>query len=274
MADQTGAVCAALPMYDWPEISQATDQFWACLKDSLRSSGFPAPETLDRERKPQDIWNDPQMLLSQCCGLPYVVDLQDHVSIVGTPAYDIDCGAGSYYSVIVVQVDNETATLNDIVGARVAVNDWRSQSGYAALMFALGNCVQSVPFKEALLTGSHRQSIKAVAGGQADIASIDAVTWNIALRHEKAASRLRVLAQTDPTPGLPFICARRRDWRPERIYMAVVEAMAALNEEARQELTLMGFDQTSPADYGIIRKRFEAIGQYACTGLKSKIAES
>ena len=34
---------AALPMYDWPELTDATDRLWAALRDGLRAEGVAAP---------------------------------------------------------------------------------------------------------------------------------------------------------------------------------------------------------------------------------------
>ena len=249
---------AALPMYDWPELRHDTDTLWERLRECLQDNSFPAPQRLDREQPASDIWQDDRLPLGQTCGLPYVRNLATTVSLVGTPAYDIECGAGSYYIVIVVDPDCSAASLEELAGLRLAYNSPHSQSGYAALAYALYSN-SSVPpkFAARLKTGSHRGLIRAVADGLADVAAIDAVTWQIALRHEPMAARLRVLASTKPTPGLPFICARRKDRNADHIHMAVVEAMAALNEDSRQNLLLTGFAHTAPSDYDVIRKRFE-----------------
>jgi hypothetical protein len=34
---------ATLPMYDWPEVREATDAWWAGLARHLRGAGFEAP---------------------------------------------------------------------------------------------------------------------------------------------------------------------------------------------------------------------------------------
>lgn len=252
---------AALPMYDWPELRSETDQFWDKLSISLKRFGFPAPKMLDRSRSPEAIWHDENLVLAQCCGLPYVRDLINEVALVGTPAYELDCGAGSYYSVIVVHSDCDVTSLNDIGGLRLAYNSSNSQSGYGALAFLLRqNAQDASPFSESICTGSHRASIKSVAQRQSDLASIDAVTWKIAQRHEEAARDLRVLVRTEPTPGLPFICANQPGWRADQIHLAVVEAMASLDERCRQALMLSGFSPTLPTDYDVIRSQFELSG--------------
>jgi ABC-type phosphate/phosphonate transport system substrate-binding protein len=93
-------------------------------------------------------------------------------------------------------------------------------------------------------TGGHRASIKAVAAGQADLAAIDAVTWELALRHEPAAASLRVIDTTKPTPGLPYICALGRDAAPLRA--AISAAIDSLDTSVRAALLLRGL-QMIPA---------------------------
>lgn len=252
------AAVAALPMYDWPELHKETDQFWARLRDSLSRFGFPGPQMLDRDRPAEAVWRDKNLLLAQCCGLPYVRDLFNTVSLIGTPAYELDCGAGSYYSVIVVHADCDVTSMKDLAGLRLAYNSTNSQSGYAALAYHLRQNGQNIsPFSDSICTGSHRASIASVARRQADLAAIDAVSWKIALRHERATEGLRILGVTEPTPGLPFICANRPDWRADRIHLAVVEAMASLDEDCRQALLLSGFAPTLPSDYDMIRTHHE-----------------
>ena len=42
-------VARRLPMYDWPELRDATDGLWAALRDALRAEGVAAPEALSRD---------------------------------------------------------------------------------------------------------------------------------------------------------------------------------------------------------------------------------
>ncbi len=257
MRDGSAAV-AALPMYDWPELLHDTDALWDRLRESLRDNGFPAPERLNRDAAPEIVWHDDRLLLAQTCGLPYSCDLAATTALIGTPAYDIECGAGSYYSAIVVRDDSDTQGLDALSGLRLAYNSRRSQSGYAALAYTLlTRSPDHAPFASSQCTGSHRESIRAVAEGKADVAAIDAVTWEIARRHEPASGKLRVLARTEPTPGLPFICTRRARWNVARLHLAVVEAMAALAEGSRHNLLLAGFAHTHPSDYRVIWQRNE-----------------
>lgn len=254
------APIVALPMYDWPEIRTETDQFYALLRDSLADRGFAPPEALDRGIGLMALWSSPDLLLAQTCGLPLVTRLRERVSVVGTPSYDIDCSFGQYFSVLVVHRDSDIDTLSDSLGARFACNEVGSQSGYAAPLFHLLRQAPAVPASlERVTVGSHRAALTAVARGEADVAAIDAVTWAHARRHEAATEHLRVIGRTPPTPGLPVITARRSARAVHRLHLAVVDAMAALNEPVRDALLLLGFSRTRLRDYGVVERRYREL---------------
>ncbi len=255
-----GQPLAILPMYDWPETRSANDRLWDRLRSSLRDSGFEAPEHLMRTDDPFAVWTSGDLLLGQTCGLPYVQQLRGKVSLVGTPAYEIDCGAGSYFSVLIVAEDSPITSLSDLQGARFGYNGPLSQSGFAAFYFHLkSHGVDGCILGASLQTGSHRASVSAVAEGEADIAAIDSVSWELAKLYEPAAKRVRVLSSTDPTPGLPFITRLRSDSDVDRLHLAVVEAMASLEEDTRETLMLLGFAATTEADYQMVEDRYREI---------------
>ncbi|MEH6475621.1 MAG: PhnD/SsuA/transferrin family substrate-binding protein [Sneathiella sp.] len=250
----------SLPMYDWPELKNYTDAFHSLLQDSFGQRGFHAPHTLERTRPEREIWQDQHLLMSQTCGLPYVSFLKDEVSLIGTPAYDINCGAGSYFSVIVVHQSSDINTLEDLKGLKFAYNDSNSQSGYAALLHTLSDQENAAEhFTSHMQSGGHRQSVQAVAEGLADFAAIDAISWKLAMRHEKTAARLRVIATTAPTPGLPYITCRRPDIETDKLHMAVIDAMMTLDETTRDALLLTGLSKTRPNDYHVIEKRLRRV---------------
>jgi ABC-type phosphate/phosphonate transport system substrate-binding protein len=100
------------------------------------------------------------------------------------------------------------------------------------------------------ITGGHAASIVSVAHGRADLAAIDAVTWRIALRHLPEAARLRTLALTEPTPGLPLIAARGAE--PARYRAAIAAAITELDAPTRAELGIVGFAAFAPAGYAAL----------------------
>ncbi|MBL3701953.1 PhnD/SsuA/transferrin family substrate-binding protein [Sulfitobacter sp. BDSS02] len=231
---------AMLGMYDMPEIQQANDRYWQEIRARL---GY-GPENLSRDLDYWDMWQSPDLLLGQTCGMPYRTRLYDKVNLIGTPDFGLpDCPPGYYQSVIVARADNRRDTPQDFDGARFAYNEDMSQSGWAGpLHFLTG-----LRFSEMVPTGGHRLSLHAVAEGRADIAGIDAVTWLLLCEHDPLAAKLKVIAKTKPTPGLPYITAQDRD--PAPIAEAAASAIANLNEQDRKALHLRGLVRIETADY-------------------------
>ncbi|MEM8753866.1 MAG: PhnD/SsuA/transferrin family substrate-binding protein [Pseudomonadota bacterium] len=235
---------AALPMYDWPEVAEATDALWRALRNGLRGAGFDAPEALTRGGDPWKIWRARDLLLAQTCGLPYAARLCGDVSLLGAPSYDLPgVPPGRYRSVVVARVGEGA----DFAGRRFAFNARESQSGWAAFAASFGDPARV--FGALVETGAHRASIRSVADGRADFAAVDAVSWRLAERHEPAAEALAVVAETPPTPGLPLI-TRRRDERALAHMRLVIETeVEMLDPAVRAALFLKGFVKMRPEDY-------------------------
>ncbi|NNE82297.1 MAG: PhnD/SsuA/transferrin family substrate-binding protein [Silicimonas sp.] len=227
---------ASLPMYDWPETRAANDRFWIIIRDNLRRGDHPAPESLCRMGDPWEHWQDPTLFLSQTCGLPYRARLHGKVTLVGTPVHDLPCEPGHYFSVIVARALDERREFADFAGARLAVNDGMSQSGWAAAD-AMARASE-IEFSNIIPSGAHRASALAVAGGKADLAALDAVTWKLVQKFDDSAMSLRVVATTLPTPALPYITALDRS--PVEIFAAIQDAIEHLDPADRALLCLKG----------------------------------
>ncbi|MEO1200486.1 MAG: PhnD/SsuA/transferrin family substrate-binding protein [Pseudomonadota bacterium] len=250
--DAAAASIASLPMYDFPELRPQTEALWRRLRTSFLDHGLSAPATLTR---PDDLlahWSDPALFLSQTCGLPFATKLKDNVICLGTPAYErIGCAPGSYCSEIVVRVDADAADLTRLGPVRVAINEWGSQSGRAALEVLLASLGPNIPpITEVIVTRGHRDSLRAVAADRADLAAIDCVTWQLARDQDPAAKRLRVLARTPQTPGLPLITSKANVDRVDAMRAAVTDALADLDPDIRRAMLICGFVPRDGADYG------------------------
>lgn len=234
---------ASLPMYDWPEVQADQDRYWQAIRDALGTG----PATLTRGFTDYHAhWCSPDLVLSQTCGMPYRTGLHGQVTLVGTPDYGLPGNkAGYYHSVLVVNAQDDRGQMSDYAGDIFAYNEACSQSGWAAA--AAYFAAQGLHLTRHLATGGHRASIRAVAEGRAALAAIDAVTWELAQRFEPAARNLRVLARTEPTPGLPYICARAQDPAPLRL--AIREAIVSLDPDSRAALMLQGLCTIAEADY-------------------------
>ena len=243
---------AALAMYDWPEASWANDALWAYLSRFLSGRGIDAPAELLRERHYHEAWRSPDLLLAQTCGYPYAVQLRGAVQLVATPAYACDgCEAATYCSLIIARRDGGLQSLRDIAAATAAINSAHSQSGHWALRAAIAADPQAMPPARAILSGGHRQSLAMVADGTADIACIDAVCWALALRHEPAVAKLRVIERSPAAPGLPLISARITSATTIAALRAGLQAMLAEPDlsEARAAVFLRSIEVLPESTY-------------------------
>lgn len=238
----------ALPMYDWPEVRPFTEKYWSLIRHHLRAAGFEVPEDLT---EPEDYfahWRDPDLLLSQTCGLPFSAKLSGHVSLIGPVDHGLTgCAPGEYQSHVIIRADEDATSVEDLRGRRFGFNSRDSQSGHAAFVAAFGS--PDALFGEMVETGGHRASVLAVAEGRADAAAIDAVGWQLAMAHEPAAKGLPILASTPPTPALPYISAKRPEAEVEKIRAALDAAIADLGAEAQKALHIFGLQRRTEADY-------------------------
>mgnify|MGYP001029068483 FL=1 len=238
---------ASLPMYDRPELRMETDALWAEIRDALRRRGEPAPERLTRDTPVLwSHWQDPDLVFSQTCGMPYRTRLHGHVTLLGTPDFGLPaCPPGYYRSILVMRRLFATNMPSEWGKLRLAVNDFSSQSGWAAPQNYMAG--HGFSFNKTVETGAHQASVAAVIAGEADIASIDAQTWRLMCRFDDPLSALVKVGETPPTPGLPYIT---RIGAPANLYRAAVdEAIARLAPRTRRSLGLLGFTQIPASAY-------------------------
>ena len=208
----------SLPMYDWPECRAETLADWALIR---RAAPEILPEALGQiDWTCADAWfRDPALVFSQCCWGPLSRGLIDWLEPLAQPDYSVfEGGRGPFYrSALVARAgvpvpvpDHSGPALVPLAGLRLAINERDSLSGCIGLWDDLGAdpCTLAAGCVE---TGSHRASIRAVAGGAADIAAIDCRSWALARRFEPCADSLVVVGWTGERPGLPYVTSRATD---------------------------------------------------------------
>lgn len=242
---------AALPMYDWPEVSGKWDALWALVHARLERVGIEAQAGLRRINDHEAQWTDPELVIGQTCGWPFVSALKQKV--VPFARFDFGLGGrpGDYHSVYITRGDEDPRDLVANDQTAVAINAFNSQSGFRALSELVRSPVR-LPSSRFLVTGGHRNSIRAVAAGKAQLAAIDAQSWRFALMHEPAAARVRVAGRSTDVPGLPLItapafAASRDD------FLAVMRAgIEDLPARLRSDLGLNGIVSAMPDDYAVL----------------------
>ena len=245
---------ATLPMYDWPEVREATDAWWAGLARHLRGSGFKAPGRLTRGGGASTHWQRSDLLVSQTCGYPLTHDFRGRLEVLATPVYDVEgCSGPSYSSLIVVPADGGVSRLEDLQGATAAYNAADSLSGYLALKCVFAPLGRNKRFFGRLAeSGSHRASMQLVCEGKADVAAIDCVSFALARRHRpELAAGVAVIARGPAASALPYVTAAGRPAGDiERLKHALSAAAAdpAL-AGAREALFIAGLEFLPPDAY-------------------------
>lgn len=260
---------ASLAMYDLPETAEATDAWWRGLARALAEAGVSdVPLRLSRDLGARAAWEAPDLLLAQTCGYPLTHRLAGRVRPVATPAYACDdCEGAKHRSLVVIRKRDPASGLGALFGSVAAVNDPESQTGANALRALAAPWARDGRFfRRVLVTGSHAASLAAVQDGRADLCAVDCVTFALLRQHCPAAlAGLRVLARSEPFPGLPYVTRADAD-------DALVETLrgalfAALEDpaltEARDQLLLAGAEVLSLEAYAPILEmehRAEAFG--------------
>src|SRR5262245_37752292 len=264
---------AALPMYDWPELSDATDAWWKGLRRHLKDAGFiEAPENLDRSLTPHDHWRRPALLFAQACGYPLTHAYQGALALLGTPCYDAPgCTGPTYSSAIIVPAAGRAGSIADLRGGVAAYNAQDSMSGHLALRCVVAPLSrQGRFFGRAVETGSHLSSMERVAGGEADVAAIDCVTYALASRFRpELVPRLRMIAWSPRAPALPYVT--RTGWsKPQlaRLRRAVIDAVADPDlAKPRAALLIGGIEWLPDTAYRDILALEAAAEAHGYTGL-------
>ncbi|WP_428333505.1 phosphate/phosphite/phosphonate ABC transporter substrate-binding protein [Novosphingobium sp.] len=256
---------ASLGMYDPRWLRGANDLLWQAIAGRLPAN-IAAPAALTRDRPLDAIWTAPDLLLAQTCGYPLMTRLD--AAVVATPVYDAPGSEDGWHrSALIVRADDRAQSLADLSGRRIAMNARDSNTGMNLPRGLIAPFAQDGRFfGEVIDTGAHARSLCAVIARHADCAAIDAVTlalWRD--RYRGIDRRIRVLAWTEPTPGLPLITAANQS---AEVIAALREALADVMidpalHKARAALRLTGtvvIDRTAYGAVTAIEQRAIAAG--------------
>jgi ABC-type phosphate/phosphonate transport system substrate-binding protein len=240
---------ASLPMYNLPEMQSANRAFWQALSGLLVKEGLfglPAELAFTRLPVPDAIGTD--VVFTQTCGYPLQTIYRGQYEMVGVPTYDAPgCGPATHCAFILVRDDSSFRSLEDLRGSVFALNSRHSNSGMNLPRRLIADIAGGKPFfGEVVETGSHNASIEGLMAGKVDSASIDNLTYTFLKEYRPAAVEgLRVLAQTPPSPAIPFITAVSRT--PDEV-AAIKRALLRMPAEAPDALRALRITNISPAD--------------------------
>lgn len=245
---------ASLPMYDHEAIETDTDQWWQVISNELRNRGVAAPEKLTRSNDSRLIWRDPNLLLTQCCGYDLMVNGYDNLEPILTPIYGFeDCEGGNYCSYIVVARDGKIRSAAALKGKLLAINGYRSHSGYNALREYIAlNLGVGAHEQSLVVSGSHYNSMKMTAEGEAAAAAVDCVTYGIVASYApELVSKLLVLGKSPFHSVLPYAVPKTMD---DKLKTSLLSALKAALEKPeyhgiRDRLGIRSFILKNTSDY-------------------------
>ncbi|MGE0238271.1 MAG: phosphate/phosphite/phosphonate ABC transporter substrate-binding protein [Parvibaculaceae bacterium] len=237
----------SLPMYDWPEVAEATDAWAQGVLTHLGQAGA----VLDRDPDYFAGWRKADLVFSQTCGYPFTHEFRGKLGYVATPHYAVPgCTGPDYCSVVFAR---EPRPLADFRGRRAAVNSSDSMSGMLALKLVFAHLAEDGRFfSQVVETGGHVNSMIAVRDRRADVCAIDAVCVALARRYRPDyLEGLVEIARSPMVPGLPFVTATRRD--PAGLRRALARAFVDPDlAAAREALFLTGHSILAEDAYDLI----------------------
>jgi ABC-type phosphate/phosphonate transport system substrate-binding protein len=233
---------ASFPMYDWPEVREATDVWWRGLSRHL---GVAAE--LDRNPDHFAAWRRSDLAFSQACGYPFTHEFKGLLEYIATPHYAVPgCQGADYCSFIFARVNQP---LDSFQGGIAAVNNPDSMSGMLALKLVFAPfATEGKFFARALASGGHAKSMIAVRDGLADVCAIDAICVAMARRYRPDyLEGLIEIARSPSVPGLPYVT---RSGGIEAMRQGLVAAFADSElQECREQLFLSGHSVLRPKAY-------------------------
>lgn len=203
------SAAASLPMYNFPEMREVNARFWEALRGLLLEAGLPdVPETLTFERRPVPERLEAELLFSQTCGYPLETVFKGQATRLGAPVYDVPgCDGPTHRAFFIVRADSSAKRLADLKDSVFLLNSPVSNSGMNLPRRALAEIADGRPFfRQVIETGGHPASLDRLLRGEGDVASIDNVTYAFWSRYRpEAAAQVRIIAETPPSPAIPFV---------------------------------------------------------------------
>ena len=137
------------------------------------------------------------------CSGPYVQGHDEFgMEILAVP---VAHGQDVYHSYIIVHRDSPFETFDDLKGKRFAFTDPHSNTGCLVPTYMLARQEETPKsfFKDTFFSGSHDNSIRAVAEGQADGAAVDSLIWEFMKNIDPSLTDRTRIIEKSPPYGIP-----------------------------------------------------------------------
>jgi phosphonate transport system substrate-binding protein len=197
------------------------------------------------------------------CGLPYVLlnETKENVILTIAPVMKASRYHDKpvYYSELIVPRDSSYKTIQDLRGKHFIYNDELSNSGYNLPRdFFLKNGIKKDFFGKITRSGSHEESIRAVANKEADFSFVDSLVLDYELHTKaKSAQAVRVIHSLGPAGVPPLVVSKTLN---PAIVKELTEAFVNMDKDPRGQKIL---------DSGLLR-RFEIVYDSNYQGIREK----
>jgi ABC-type phosphate/phosphonate transport system substrate-binding protein len=205
-----------------------------------------------------ELWTRPDKAAVFMCGLPYsLATPQPSLVVAPIPSPAAYAGRACYWSDVVVRADSSFQSLEDTFGQRLALTTPESQSGYAALLYALMPYGGSQPLYREIIEPRFTPmgALTAVIESKADVAPLDSYAFALLSKYApELTSQVRVVRRTEPTAIPAFVASDAASPAVTEAFLKAGEtpATAALMDR----LLLGSFARPEAPAYDDLRKRF------------------
>jgi phosphonate transport system substrate-binding protein len=200
------------------------------------------------------------------CGVPYVWRADQpnpplELLAAPVPAAPRYRDQPIYFSDVVVRHDSPFQTFADLRGARWAINDCTSHSGYYVTRYHLALLAETNGFfSQVIESGAHQRSVQMILDGQIEASAIDSTVLELLSESDpQLRAQLRVINVFGPSPIPPWII--RQEVAPP-LRAALREMLTHLHTQPRGREILAGgqlarFAEVKDSDYNPIRRMLE-----------------
>jgi ABC-type phosphate/phosphonate transport system substrate-binding protein len=204
-----------------------------------------------------ETYRSPDLLLGHTCGYPYMVHWKQSHQLLAVPEFDITgCQGTQYASWFTCRSDDARHSLESFCGATAAINAPNSNSGMNVLRHAVSRFARDGQFfNRTVVTGSHSNSLHALAIGDADIAAIDPVSYHHIMQCEPSLeSAIKILGQSVHTTALPFMTRRNEPISRALLLQALNQCVEQSERDVLECLRLTRFNRVSESDYDALMR--------------------
>ena len=224
---------AQLNWYLFDSSAAAFTAFWGAVRHYLASHDITSYDIRYDEalyhpsQTAQSLADNATLALGQLCGVNFARNGTGRLSYLASYVLDDETvPAGMYNSVILTR---QPKSLASILAApqtlSAAISEPDSFSGRFALYSVFSPEFTAPPFKAEHYTGDHLETVRAIAGGTAEIGAVDCLSWHIIRRaYPDMASAIHIAGRSAAFPGPPLVCSA--SIRPQ-IKADLLEAMLA-----------------------------------------------